>query len=147
MCRRVRATARLFALTVLGGLLCSGLNACRPRSDWDEVLAARARWTVLALDWAQTQDNTVLLSTRLSGPPNSALDTLTVRVVLRDAAGETIQEAWHVYDLTQVPRGGPKDFTLRIPSETIAQGLAVDIVARPAASDQPHIPELAGLAP
>ena len=111
-------------------------------SDW----ATAQGWD---FDHSQNTSTSVatIVATRLSGPPNSALDTLTVRIVLRDGAGTTIQEAWHVYDLSEVPRGGPKDFTIRIPSQTPADGLGVDIVSRPDENDQPHIPELNGLTP
>jgi len=142
----VRVFKKTVAVVFLAVLLCGLSVACKTRSAWNNVISERARWTVLALDWTQRRDNTVLLSTRLSGPPNSALDTLTVRIILRDAAGATIAETWHVYDLEPLPRGGPKDFTLRIPASGPVDGLVVDTVPRPVEADQPHIPELRGLA-
>ena len=118
---------------------------CSGKSAFEKTLEERARWTVLALDWAQAHDNAVLLSTRLNGPTHSALETLTVRIVLQDAAGEMILEVWHVFDLSEVPRGGPKDITVHIPSEVPVDGLALDRVLRPDEDDVPHIPELIGL--
>jgi len=125
--------------------LCFVAPACKTKSALDKAIDQRARWTVLALDWTQTADHVVLLSTRLSGPPNSTLDHLTVRILLQDAAGEMIQEAWHVYDLGQLPRGGPKDFTIRIPAAVPVEGLAVDPVPRPNEDERVNIRELSGL--
>jgi hypothetical protein len=127
-------------------LLCGLAGACKTRSAWDRVVSERARWTVLALDWTQGQDNVVLLSTRLSGPPNSPLETLTVRIVLTDASGATLSETWNVYDLAELPRGGPKDYTIRIIADGPAEGLAVDVVPLPDDAESAHIPELSGAA-
>ena len=142
----MRRPHTIVSLVFVALLLCGFAGACKTKSAWDKVQSERARWTVLALDWTQGQDHTVMLSTRLSGPPNSALDTLTVRVELQDSAGESIKEFWHVYDLSEMPRGGPKDFTLRIPSDGPADGLIVDVVPHPQASDQAHIRELGAVA-
>jgi hypothetical protein len=141
---RRRQQLRILVLAV--ALSCALAGACKTRSAWDKVLSERARWTVLALDWTQGRDNVVMLSTRLSGPPNSPLKTLTVRIVLTDAGGATIEEVWHVFDLAEVPRGGPKDYTIRIPADGAAEGLALDVVARPEEGDRERIPELSGVA-
>ena len=142
----MRRFQQSLVLVFAAALLCGLAGACKTRSAWDRVVSERARWTVLALDWTQGKDNAVVLSTRLSGPPNSPLETLTVRVVLSDATGETVKEAWHVYGLAEVPRGGPKDYTLRILAAGPVEGLAVDVVPRPEESDREHIPELSGAA-
>jgi len=136
---------RIAVVSMLATALCFAVPACKTKSALDKALEQRARWTVLALDWTQTDDHVVLLSTRLSGPPNSPLDHLTVRILLRDAAGATIQEIWHAYDLSQVPRGGPKDFTIRIPAAVSVEGLAVDPVRRPGEDERTHLEELRGL--
>ena len=139
---RIRKTT--FVVT-LAWVLCLAAPACRTQSALDQALEQRVRWTVLALDWAQTEDHVVLLSTRLNGPSNSPLDRLTVRIVLQDAAGATIEEIWHTYDLSKLPLGGPKDITIRVPAGVPVDGLGVDRVLRPTADERAHIEELAGL--
>lgn len=119
--------------------------ACRTKSTLDKVLEQRARWTVLALDWAQTEDHVVLLSTRLNGPSNSPLDRLTVCIVLKDAAGATIDKVWHTYGLSEIPLGGPEDITIRIPAGAPVEELGLDRVLRPTPDERSYIRELRGL--
>jgi len=85
-------TSKSIFIVTLAVVLWLASPACRTKSTLDKVLEQRARWTVLALDWTQTKDHVVLLSTRLNGPSNSPLDRLTVCIVLKDAAGATIEE-------------------------------------------------------
>ncbi len=125
--------------------LCLAAPACKTKSALDKALEQRARWTVLALDWTQTDDHVVLLSTRLNGPSNSPLDRLTVRIELQDAAGATIEEIWHTYELSELPLGGPKDITIRIPAGGPVEILSVGRVLRPTEDERPHIRELRGL--
>jgi len=132
-------------VVMLALVLCLAAPACRTKSALDQTLEQRARWTVLALDWTQNDDHIVLLSTRVNGPANSPLDRLTVRIVLQDAAGATIEGVWHTYDLSELPLGGPEDITIRIPAGVSVDGLGLDRVLRPTADERAHIEELAGL--
>ncbi len=130
---------------LLAALLCLGAAACKTKSPLDKALEERARWNVIALDWTQGADNTVLFSTRVNGPANSSLERLTVRVVLQDGAGSTVEDYWHTYDLTELPGGGPKDITIRIPAGASVEGLGVDRVLAPSEDERARIAELAGL--
>ena len=138
-----RASKSIFIVT-LAVVSCLASPACRTKSALDKVLEQRARWTVLALDWAQTEDHVVLLSTRLNGPSNSPLDRLTVRIVLQDAAGATIDKVWHTYGLSEIPLGEPEDITIRIPAGAPVEELGLDRVLRPTPDERSHIRELRG---
>lgn len=139
-----RASKSIFIVT-LAVVSCLASPACRTKSTLDKVLKQRARWTVLALDWAQTEDHVVLLSTRLNGPSNSPLDRLTVCIVLKDAAGATIDKVWHTYGLSEIPLGGPEDITIRIQAGAPVEELGLDRVLRPTPDERSHIRELRGL--
>ena len=132
-------------MAILALAVCLLGSGCKTKSALDKALEERARWSVQALDWTQNSDNVVLLSTRVNGPPRGALDRLTVKIVLQDAAGATIDEIWHTYDLTELPQGGPKDITIRIPSGVTVEGLGVDRMLSPSETDRQRIDELAGL--
>ena len=93
----VRSAVFVLALAALAA-------GCASKSEEQNLLEERARWNVIATDWTQSADHTVLLNTRLSGPPNSTLSTLTVRIVLQDASGAEVRELWHVYDLSDPDR-------------------------------------------
>ena len=131
--------------TILALALCLAAPACKTKSALDKALEQRARWNVLALDWTQTEDHVVLLSTRLNGPTSSSLASLTVKIVLQDASGGTIKEIWHTYDLSELPRGGPKDITVPIPTDVTVEGLGLDRVLNPTEQERSRIEELAGL--
>ena len=119
---------------------------CKSKSELEKALEERQRWDVLALNWTQNAEQVVMLSTRLSGPPNAAIEQLSVRVTLTDAAGAQVDQVWHVYDLSEVPRGGPKDITIRIPADQPVEGLSLDPVPYPTAEERADIEELRGLA-
>lgn len=138
-------TPKTTFVVILALALCLAAPACKTKSGLDKALEQRARWNVLALDWTETEDHVVLLSTRINGPTNSPLERLTVRIVLHDASGATIEEVWHTYDLSELPRGGPKDITIRIPAGVPVEGLGVDRVLRPTQDERQRIAELAGL--
>jgi capsular exopolysaccharide synthesis family protein len=121
-----------------------GVPACKTKSGLDRALEERARWNVLALDWTQTADHVVRLSTRVNGPANSPLEKLTVRIVLQDAAGATIDQIWHTYELAELPSGGPKDITVSIPAAGPVEGLGVDRLLAPTEDELGHIVELSG---
>ncbi len=138
-------TSKTTFIVTLAVALCLAAPACKTKSALDKTLEQRERWNVLALDWTQTEDHVVLLSTRVNGPSNSPLDRLTVRIVLQDAAGATIEEIWHTYGLSEIPLGGPEDITIRIPAGVPVEDLGVDRVLRPTEDERPHIEELRGL--
>ena len=125
--------------------LCVAAPACKTKSAFDTALEQRARWNVQARDWTQNDEQVVLLSTRVNGPPSSSLAALTVKILLQDASGATIEEIWHTYDLSELPRGGPKDITIPIPAQSPVAGLAVDRVLNPTDAELTHIEELSGL--
>jgi hypothetical protein len=125
--------------------LCIGVPGCKTKSALDAALEQRARWNVLALDWTQKADHVVLLSTRVNGPVSSSLASLTVRIVLQDASGASIEEIWHTYDLSELTRGGPKDITITIAANGPVEGLGVDRVLNPSEQERSRIAELAGL--
>ena len=136
----IRCTAR----AVLLGLVCVAAVACGAKDPRQQALQERGRWEVRLLSWVQNDDGSLLLSTRLSGPPNSKLDRLTVRFHLLDAAEETAERVWHTYDLSQVPRGLPQDFEVRLPAvETTSEGIGISRVLEPSPEEEPHIVELA----
>jgi len=136
---------KILLVPLLAAALCLAATACRTKSALDRALAERARWTVLALDWTQNKEQVVLLSTRVNGPSNSSLERLTVRIVLQGAAGSATEEIWHTFDLSELPRGGPKDITVRIEAEGPVDGLGVDRLPNPTERERAHIEELAGL--
>jgi hypothetical protein len=137
--------SRILVMATLALALGLLAPACKTKSALDRALEERSRWSVQALDWTQTADHVVLLSTRVNGPSRGALTDLTVKIVLQDASGATIDEIWHTYDLTKLPQGGPKDITIRIPAGVLVEGLGVDRLLSPSETDRPHIVELAGL--
>ncbi len=139
-----RTSKTAFILTLVLAL-CATAPACKTKSALEAVLKQRARWTVLALDWTQTEDHLVLLSTRVNGPTRSPLVSLTVRIVLQDASGATIEEIWHTYDLSGLPLGGPKDITIPITATGPVEELGVDRVLNPTEQERSRIVELAGL--
>jgi hypothetical protein len=132
---------RLISLTLL--LASVMLAGCSPSDPRAGILEERARWDVRLLNWAQDAEGSINISTRVSGPPNSELEKLTVRVKLLDADDSTVDSIWHTYDLEQVPRGGPSDLFIRIPraSQSIT-GLALDMVLMPSPEEQARIVEL-----
>lgn len=128
------------ALTVALLLL---VSACAPSDPQARVRKERARWNVQPLEWIQTEAGAVQLGTRVSGPPNSKIEALTVRIDLLDASGEVIRHHWHSFDLTQIPRGGPKDVPIRLPAiEQQVENVAIQLVLDPDPEQAQHIKEL-----
>lgn len=118
-------------------------TACASDDSRASVLQERARWTVQVLDMTQSSDGAVGVSTRLSGPTNSSLPTLTVRFRLTDAAEATIGEVWHTFDLGDIERGGPADKYVRIPGiGAEVSGVGVELVPYPDDAEALHIEEL-----
>lgn len=133
----VAASAVMLALSVLVS------PACGPSDPQAKILQERARWSVAVLDLSQNEEGTVNISTRVSGPPNSTLGSLTVRVQLTDAEDKVIERVWHTFDLSGVERGGPADLPIRVPDfpEEVF-GAGVDMVLTPTPEERTHIEEL-----
>jgi hypothetical protein len=119
------------------------VGACAPSDPQARVHKERARWNVQPLEWVQTREGAVQLSTRISGPPNSKIEALTVRIDLLDTSGQAIRQHWHSFDLTQIPRGGPKDVPIRLPAvEQQVDSVTVQRVLDPDPEQARHIKEL-----
>ena len=132
--------ARTLIALVLLAVLCAACGVGDPKAKIQEQ---RARWTVQPLTWVQTDDGSINLSLRISGPPNSPLDQLTVRIDLHDAAGETLETVWRTFDLKGIPRGGPKDVAVRISDVgQPVEELGVSLVLEPTPEEEGRIPEL-----
>jgi len=124
-------------------LLAVCLAGCGPSDPREHVLEERARWNVTLLSWAQGQDGTLTLNARVSGPVNSDLERLTVRLLLQDAAGNPVDQEWRTLDLSGIKRGGPEDIMLRLaPREVDVEGIGIDTVPAPAPDELPYIVEL-----
>jgi hypothetical protein len=119
------------------------LQGCGPSDPLERLVEERARWKVALQDWAMAEDGTITLSARVSGPVQSDLDRLTVRILLQDAAGNTVDREWRTLDLSGVERGGPEDIMIRLdPREGDVEGIGLDTVPVPGPDEIPHIEEL-----
>jgi hypothetical protein len=117
--------------------------ACSPSDPLAEIQEQRARWNVSVADWSASEDGAITVNVRVSGPPNSKLDVLTYRIRLLDAVNQTLEEVWRKVDLTQVPRGGPKDLLFKLhPEHAAIEGLTIDLALDPTPDEQVHIEEL-----
>jgi len=84
------------------------------------------------------------MSTRLSGPPSSSIDALTVRIDLLDATEQTVKQVWHTFDLEPIARGGPMDVTVLLAAEgLVIEGIGIHRVLEPGPDDERQIRELA----
>jgi len=141
---RTRSVARMAAVVALVGV--AVLAGCSLSDPAERVRKERARWTVLPLEWVQLDDGAIHIGTRISGPPNSRIDALTVRIDLQDAAGARVSRHWHTFDLTQVPRGGPKDVPVRLPpTEQVVESVSLQVVLDPSPEEAAQIKELQDL--
>ena len=141
MIQRQLARASLLAASL--AILAALASGCGPSDPKEGILQDRARWDVTVQSWSQAQDGTVTIGTRLSGPPNSKLSELTVRVQLVDSDSQIIETVWHTFDLSDVQRGGPADKVIRVsefPQEV--SGAGIDPVYTPTAEEQAQIREL-----
>ena len=119
------------------------LPACGPGDPKAPVHRDRARWTLELLSWAQTEDGGLSLSARVSGPTHSGLEQLSYRITLFDAARAELGQEWRTIDLAEVPRGGPKELTLRVePPGAVVDGVALSLVLAPTPEEERHIVEL-----
>jgi hypothetical protein len=135
----VRTVSLATMLAVLA-VLAAGCGSGDPK---ESILQDRARWNVSVLSWSQSDDGTVTIGTRLSGPPNSKLAELTIQVQLVDSESQIIEAVWHTFDLSDVRRGGPADKIVRIrefPQEVFGAG--IDLVLSPTAEEEAQISEL-----
>ena len=138
-----RNLARVVALLAVLATLAVSTGGCGPRDPKERILQDRARWDVTVLSWSQSDDRTVTISTRLSGPPNSGLDELTVRLQMFDSESRVIESVWYTFDLSDVQRGGPADKIIRVrefPHEVYGAG--IDLVRVPTAEEESRIREL-----
>ncbi|MCP3978805.1 MAG: hypothetical protein GY716_05675 [bacterium] len=131
------------AAVLIAAALC--FFACSEKDPAQDVLDQRARWNVQLLSFAQ-DGATLSLDTRLSGPPNSTIESFTVRAVLLDADDAEIATVWHSFDLTRVERGGPKDVLARVQgTEAEVFSVRLDPVFVPTDEEKGHLVELQGL--
>jgi hypothetical protein len=133
-----------YPVLAAGLALWVGLVGCSPSDPQARILQERARWKVATLSWAMAEDGAITLSTRVSGPAQSTLERLTVRIVLQDAAGNPVHHEWRTLDLSGIERGGPEDILLRLqaPEGARVDGLGIDTVPAPTPEDIPHLEEL-----
>ena len=104
----------------------------------------RARWELDLRNWTEsTEAGQFLLDVRVSGPPSTSLSTLTFRAVAKDQQENELAAEWLSIDLTEIPRGGPKDMIFRIPSVEGAYGIALDRMIVPTDEERGKITELA----
>ena len=137
------AFVRNVSLLTLLGIFAALSAGCGPSDPKDKILQDRARWNVTVLSWSQSDDGTVTIGTRLSGPPNSKLAELTIQVQLFDSESKVIETVWYTFDLSDVQRGGPADKIVRIrefPQEVFGAG--IDLVLSPTAEEEAQISEL-----
>ena len=133
------------ARLTLGVIMLSLAVACSTSDPKLEVQKQRARWTVQLLSWAPVEGDSesINVSLRVSGPPNSPLKQLTYRIDMLDAANETIAEDWRTLDLSTIERGGPKDIRLRLDTQGHPiEGLALDLLLHPTPEEERKVPEL-----
>jgi len=137
----------LFSFALVLGLSLVASLGCSSKSPQEKILAERARWDVLLLNYLQDDETLeITMSTRLSGPRGSSLQSLTVEFLLEAEGGEALPSIWHSYDLTKVENGGPLDVTVRKPSSGRIAGLGVVSPSLPiSAEDQSNLAELQGL--
>jgi len=144
----MRARFCLTLCLVLSGALlgAAALTGCGSSDPAERVRKERARWTVQAFEWLQLDDGAIHIGTRVSGPPNSRIDSLTVRIDLLDDAGEPLDRHWHTFDLTQIQRGGPRDVPVRLPAmDRVVEAVSVQLVLDPTDEEAAKIVELQGL--
>jgi hypothetical protein len=127
--------------------LCPG---CAEYDPAREVLNTRRNWNVDLAGFVQRDDGAISAQFRLSGPVDSRLDDLTVKIELLDAAGDSMSATWESFDLRDVKRGGPVERFLTVPGPgggAVVDSIRLDPVHYPEPADYAHIPELAGLTP
>jgi len=131
------------SIAIAAVLFVAALGGCGPSDPTERVLDERTRWNVNLLSWAMSSDGSINLSTRVSGLADAELKQLTVRILLQDAAGNTVERAWQTLDLSGIERGGPEDILLRLaPRGQAIEGIGIDPVHAPGPDELPHIPEL-----
>ena len=131
---------------VAGLLLLGVIVGCGGGDPREAVLAERLKWNVNIKSWTvSSETGRLMLSVGVSGPPSSRLDHLSFKTTVIDAAQNPLREDWHVLDLSEFPRGTPRDTTLTVEPIEGAEGFQFDIVAVPTAADETHIRELQGL--
>jgi hypothetical protein len=145
--RKIAPNLLLFSFALVIALSLVSTLGCSSKSPQEKALAERARWDVLLLNYLQNEETLeITMSTRLSGPRASELQTLTVEFLLEGDGGESLPSIWHSYDLTKVENGGPLDVTVRAPSTMLISGLGLVSPSLPISTeDQSNLVELQGL--
>ena len=129
-------------LAVCAILGAAGCGESDPRA---KVLEERERWQVDLASWATGDDGSIRITLQVSGPVQSFLETLSVRLQFIGAAETPYHTHWEVLDLSRVERGTPTEFRIILDAlEQAPEGIAVSMVPKPGPEDEPHIVELAG---
>ena len=88
-------------------LVLAFLAGCAPADPRQRILAERADWRVDVLSWAMAEGGKMTVSVRVSGPVQSELEQLTVRLDMLDGQDQQVGSVWRTLDLSGVQRGGP----------------------------------------
>jgi hypothetical protein len=132
-------------VAVMGICAILGAAGCGESDPRARVLEERERWQVDLASWATGDDGSIRITLQVSGPVQSFLETLSVRLQFIDAAENPYHTHWEVLDLSRVQRGTPTEFRIILDAlEQAPEGIAVSMVPRPGPEDEPHIAELAG---
>jgi hypothetical protein len=129
------------------GILSLILSACQPRDPAVAAREARNRWSVDLQSWVLRDDASITLTVRVYGPPSTPLSELSFVIDQLDAQDESLSRTWYTIDLSELPRGGPKDMFLTVQAATgvSVEGLAIDLVPHPTAEQAAQIKELQGI--
>jgi len=137
--------------TAVAVLLLATLGVgCAESDPARDILNTRRQWKVDLAGFVQREDGAVSAQFRLSGPVNSDLADLTVKVELLDGADAILLSTWKSFDLRDVQRGGPVEAFLTIDSPgegMVVESIRLDPVHYPEPGDFAHILELDMLAP
>lgn len=132
-------------------LVCIALvPGCMESDPARKILKTRKLWKVDLASFVVREDGAISAQFRLSGPVNSLLQDLTVKIELLDASGQVLAESWESFDLRDVKRGGPVERFITIPGpdgEGMVESIRLDPVHYPEPDEYAHIVELSGLAP
>ena len=126
-----------------GFVVLLALAGCGETDPAARILDERDRWDVDVLSWATGDDGTVRISLRVSGPVSSSLETLTIRIDLLDAAGESFHTHWEPIDVASIQRGTPTDRLVMVgPQGQAPEAVTMSTMPVPTAEERPHIVEL-----
>ena len=126
------------------------IPGCMEGDPAGKILKTRKLWKVDLSSFVLREDGAISAQFRLSGPVNSRLQYLTVKLELLDVSGQVLAYSWESFDLRDVKRGGPVERFITIPGpdgEGMVESIRLDPVHYPEPDEYAHIVELAGLAP